>query len=105
MEKVKAIKPGEIRVIKIGEEAIKELIVEFVMEHGETMFDLPKEDEESIFGIYFSAEDQTVTMMASRIADQSRVDLEKIAGEEKHMADSVYRTSPYDNPPYVTRKL
>lgn len=62
------------------------------------MFDLPKEDEESIFGIYFSAEDQTVTMTASRIADQREVDLEKIANEEKHMADSVYRTSPHYTP-------
>lgn len=105
MKKGKALKPGEIRVIKIREEAIKELIVEFVTEHGETMFDLPKEDYETIFHTCFSPSDNTITIIANRIADNSKIDSGRIIDEEKCTTDSVYRASPHDNPPYVTRKL
>ena len=100
MKKDKAIKPGEIRVIKIGEEAIKELIVEFVMDHREKLFDSPEDDYETIFHTCFSPSDNTITIIANCIADNSKIDFRRIASEEKCTTDSVYKKSPY-----VTRKL
>lgn len=55
---------GEIRLIKIGEAAIKELIVEYVMEKDDSLFDLSSEDEDTLYSVVFDTSERTMTLIA-----------------------------------------
>lgn len=54
----------EIRLIKIGEAAIKELIVEYVMEKDDSLFDLSSEDEDTLYSVVFDTSERTMTLIA-----------------------------------------
>lgn len=55
---------GEIRLIRIGEAAIKELIVEYVMEKDDSLFDLSSEDEDTLYSVAFDTSERTMTLIA-----------------------------------------
>lgn len=55
---------GEIRLIRIGEAAIKELIVEYVMEKDDSLFDLSSEDEDTLYSVVFDTSERTMTLIA-----------------------------------------
>jgi len=100
MKRPNALKSGEIRVIKIDKAAIKEFLWESIMEHGESFFDLPAGDEESLFSMTFDDSNGTMTLVAHRLADNDKVDVNDIAQTEMCTTKSMYVETPY-----VVRKL
>lgn len=100
MKQAATLAPGEIRIIKISEDAIKEFLWESVMEHGAAFFDLPSDDEESLYGLKFNSTDHTLTLVAHRLTDNSRVDINSISQSSPCTTQSLFVETPY-----VVRKL
>lgn len=100
MKQPATLDPGEIRVIKISEDAIKEFLWESVMEHGAALFDLPSDDEESLYGLKFNSTDRTMTLIAHRLTDNDRVDIDNISQSSPCTTQSLFVETPY-----VVRRL
>ena len=67
------LKENEIRVIKISKIAIKELINEYLMQIGDSIMDIPKNDDASALTIDISDDFNKLTIFAYNVEDYIRI--------------------------------
>lgn len=92
MSKSRPLKPGEVRVIKLGRDAILELIMEGLIEYAN--FGLPDCAGDKAFSLRCDAAG-SIAFFAHRQGDAGRLDFDAIARETGRTANSIFDAAPY----------
>lgn len=93
----KKIKPNVLRVIRIKEDAIRELVYETFMEKGRSMFDM-FDDSKIVFDISFDMDAKDLICAIhdeNSFREYGSVDFEKISSVVEETTTSVYSSKPY----------
>lgn len=95
--KTKKLKPNVLRVMRIKEDAIRELVYETFMEKGRTMFDM-FDNSKVVFDISFDMDAKDLICAIhdeNNFREYGSVDFEKISSVVEETATSVYSSKPY----------
>lgn len=95
--KTKRIKPNVLRVMRIKEDAIRELVYETFMEKGRSMFDM-FDNSKIVFDISFDMDAKDLICAIhdeNSFREYGSVDFEKISSVVEETATSVYSSKPY----------
>ena len=66
------LKPGELRVIRFGRSALKEIVHEYLMEHGGELFDVDIVADDSMFTFKWDDASGEMICISHRFEDSSK---------------------------------
>ena len=89
------LKENEVRVIKVGEAAIRELIYETIIENGPRYFDLPNNDN-VCYEIQLDLQEGNMICIAHEVdIPQEEINVKKICDETEVTTQSFFASHRY----------
>lgn len=96
--KNRKIQRGKARVMKIGKDAVWELICEDIVGNSAEFFELPTGENGEVYGevhIMWSDEQEALICAVCNVEDRKLVDLDKLADTVEITTDSVFHSGRY----------